>query len=212
MLPRWLSGKESTCQAGDADSIPRSGRSPVEGNGNPLQYSWGGNSTDRGDWWATVHGVLKSWTWLRDKIAAGAVYICQCHFLNSSHPLLPLLCPQANSLHLYLHSFPANRSISTISLDSIYIFTVQYLFFSFWLTSLCATGSRFIHFFSFFNVLLWGFLNCIYREDPLEKEMTTHSNTLAWKILWMEEPGRLQSMGLQRVGHNWATSLSFLSF
>ena len=121
MLPRWLSGKESTCQAGDADSIPRSGRSPVEGNGNPLQYSWGGNSTDRGDWWATVHGVLKSWTWLRDKIAAGAVYICQCHFLNSSHPLLPLLCPQANSLHLYLHSFPANRSISTISLDSIYI-------------------------------------------------------------------------------------------
>ena len=40
------------------------------------------------------------------------------------------------------------------------------------------------------------------REDPLEKEMATHSSTLAWKILWMEEPGRLQSMGLQRVGHD----------
>ena len=39
-------------------------------------------------------------------------------------------------------------------------------------------------------------------EDPLEKEMATHSSTLAWKILWMEEPGRLQSMGLQRVGHD----------
>ena len=39
-------------------------------------------------------------------------------------------------------------------------------------------------------------------EDPLEKEMATHSSTLAWKILWMEEPGRLQSMGSQRVGHN----------
>ena len=39
-------------------------------------------------------------------------------------------------------------------------------------------------------------------EDPLEKEMATHSNTLAWKIPWVEEPGRLQSMGLQRVGHN----------
>ena len=38
------------------------------------------------------------------------------------------------------------------------------------------------------------------REDPLEKEMATHSNILAWKILWMEEPGRLQSMGSQRVG------------
>ena len=39
-------------------------------------------------------------------------------------------------------------------------------------------------------------------EDPLEKEMATHSSTLAWKILWMEESGRLQSMGSQRVGHD----------
>ena len=38
-------------------------------------------------------------------------------------------------------------------------------------------------------------------EDPLEKEMATHSSTLAWKIPWTEEPGRLQSMGLQRLGH-----------
>ena len=39
-------------------------------------------------------------------------------------------------------------------------------------------------------------------EDPLEKEMATHSSILAWKIPWTEEPGGLQSMGLQRVGHN----------
>ena len=39
-------------------------------------------------------------------------------------------------------------------------------------------------------------------EDPLEKEMATHSSILAWKIPWTEEPGRLQSMGLQRVGHD----------
>ena len=39
-------------------------------------------------------------------------------------------------------------------------------------------------------------------EDPLEKEMATHSGTVAWKILWTEEPGRLQSMGSQRVGHD----------
>ena len=39
-------------------------------------------------------------------------------------------------------------------------------------------------------------------EDPLEKEMATHSSTLAWKIPWTEEPGRLQSVGLQRVGHD----------
>ena len=47
------------------------------------------------------------------------------------------------------------------------------------------------------------------REGPLEKEMATHSSALAWKIPWMEKPGRLQAMGLQRVGHDWATSLSF---
>ena len=45
------------------------------------------------------------------------------------------------------------------------------------------------------------------REDPLEKEMTTHSSTLVWKIPWTDEPGRLQSTGLQRVGHDWTTSL-----
>ena len=39
-------------------------------------------------------------------------------------------------------------------------------------------------------------------EDPLEKEMATHSSTLAWKISWMEEPHRLQSMGSQRIGHD----------
>ena len=47
-------------------------------------------------------------------------------------------------------------------------------------------------------------------EDPLEKEMATHSSTLAWKIPWTEEPGRLQSMGLQRVGHDWASLLHFM--
>ena len=51
------------------------------------------------------------------------------------------------------------------------------------------------------------------QEDPLEKEMATHSSTLAWKIPWAEEPGRWQSMGSQRVELDWVTSLSFfLSF
>ena len=40
------------------------------------------------------------------------------------------------------------------------------------------------------------------QEDPLEKEMAIHSSTIAWKIPWTEEPGRLQSMGWQRVGHD----------
>ena len=46
------------------------------------------------------------------------------------------------------------------------------------------------------------------QEDLLEKEMETHSSILAWKIPWMEESGRLLSMGLQRVWHHWATSLT----
>ena len=45
-------------------------------------------------------------------------------------------------------------------------------------------------------------------EDPLEKEMAIHSSTIAWKIPWIEEPGRLHSMGSQRVGHDRTTSCS----
>ena len=45
-----------------------------------------------------------------------------------------------------------------------------------------------------------------------EKAMAPHSSTLAWKIPWMEEPGRLQSLGSQRVGHDWVTSLSLFTF
>ena len=44
------------------------------------------------------------------------------------------------------------------------------------------------------------------QKDPLEKGMVTHSNNLAWKITWTEEPGGLQSIGLQRVGHDWVTN------
>ena len=49
------------------------------------------------------------------------------------------------------------------------------------------------------------------REDPLEKEMANYSSILAWKTPWIEEPSRLQSMGSQRVGHDWATSLSLFT-
>ena len=58
--------KASASNAGDLGSIPGSGRSPGEGNGTPLQDSCLENPMDRGAWWATVHGVAKSWTRLRD--------------------------------------------------------------------------------------------------------------------------------------------------
>ena len=62
-LPEGTSGKESACQSGDAKDlglIPGLGRSPGEGDGNPLQYSCLGNPVDRGAWWATVDGITES--------------------------------------------------------------------------------------------------------------------------------------------------------
>ena len=58
--------KESACNVGDPGSIPGSGRSPGEGNGNPPKYSWLENSMNRGAWWTTVHEVTKDQTQLND--------------------------------------------------------------------------------------------------------------------------------------------------
>ena len=52
---------------------------------------------------------------------------------------------------------------------------------------------------------MWEMLICsLDQEEPLEEEMATHSSILAWEIPWTVETGGLQSMGLQRIGHNWA--------
>ena len=129
-------GKESACSAGDLSSIPGSGRSCGEGNGNPLQYTCLENPMDKGAWQATVHGVAKSRTRLSD-------------FTRE--------CSGASLVAQMVKRLPA-----------------------LWETRVRSLG--------------W--------EDPLEKEMATHSSILAWKIPWMEEPGRLQSMGSQGVGHD----------
>ena len=63
----------------------------------------------------------------------------------------------------------------------------------------------------YFWFLLWFNIRIILIQQT-EKAMATHSSTLAWKIPWAEEPGRLQSMGLRRVGHDWGTSLSLFTF
>ena len=110
-FPGGSDGKESTCNVGDLGLIAGLGRSPGEGNGNPLQDYCLENPRDRGAWCTAVHGVARSRTRLSD-------------------------------------------------------FTFTFHF------------------------------------HALEKEMATHSSILAWRIPWTEEPGRLQSVGLQRVGRD----------
>ena len=66
-LSGGLGSKESACNAGDLGSVLGLGRSSGEGNGSPLQYACLENRMDRGAWCAIVHGVTKSWTWLRDR-------------------------------------------------------------------------------------------------------------------------------------------------
>ena len=67
---------------------------------------------------------------------------------------------------------------------------------NFWATSLVAQTVKHL------PAMRETWVQSLGQEDPLEKEMATHCSTLAWKITWMDEPGRLQSMGSQRVGHD----------
>ena len=84
-FPRWLSGKESTCKAGDVGSIPGSGGSLGGGQGNPFQYSHLQNPGDRGAWWTAVHTVAKSWTQLK-RMSTHAVYMCQSLIIRFTPP------------------------------------------------------------------------------------------------------------------------------
>ena len=63
-LPKWRMVKNPLASAGDTGLISGLGRSPGRGNGNPLQYSCLENPKDRGAWWASIHEISKSWTWL----------------------------------------------------------------------------------------------------------------------------------------------------
>ena len=74
------------------------------------------------------------------------------------------------------------------------------------------TQSSLIGSFLFLSIHFFHLLCCTTCPCMSEKAMAPHSSTLAWKTPWTEEPGRLQSMGSLRVGHDWATSLSLFTF
>ena len=106
--PWWRSSKESACSAGDSGSIPGSGRSPGEENGNPLQYSCLGNPMDRGAWWATVHEVAKSQIWLSNSTTAMSYLISASQTPPPPHPVIPtrLHLRVFELILLPVHSFP----------------------------------------------------------------------------------------------------------
>ena len=103
--------------------------------------------------------------------ATREVHICQwqCHCLSSSHLLFIPLSPQVHFLHLGLCSCPENMFTSAIFLDSHMRINIWYLFFSFWLTSLCITGSRFIHYnrLRFISFYGWVIFHRIYASHVL---------------------------------------------
>ena len=91
-FPGSSDSKASAYNVGDLGSIPGSGRSPGEGNGNPLQYSCLENPMDQGAWWATVHGVAKNQTRLSDftSLHFTPLHFTSLHFTSLHHFLLSL--------------------------------------------------------------------------------------------------------------------------
>ena len=94
-LTQWLSAKESACNAGDTGSIPGSGRSPGEGKGNPLQYSFLGNPMDRVALWAIVHEFSKQ-SWQRLNNDENIIYMYKGNKCVYKH------------IHLHIHTFGHN--------------------------------------------------------------------------------------------------------
>ena len=110
---------------GDLGSIPRLGRSPGEGNGNPLQYSYPENPMDRGAWWATVHGVTKSRTWLRDP-----TFILRNRFTKVNFHLIVLVFFTSSSMmgeecYLFSPVFPYSKAEHVLAIS---ISTMNHIF------------------------------------------------------------------------------------
>ena len=125
-VPQWLSSKESACKAGDAGSIPGSGRSPGGGRGNPLQHSCLENPRDGGDWWPTVHRVAESQRRLKrlsthaDRISPGKAPCGSKTFLERQEQLLPLYLSSGASglLRAHMEWLLFHMTILQISEDS----------------------------------------------------------------------------------------------
>ena len=135
---------------------------------------------DRGAGWATVHRVTKSWTQVKQLSRQAGMQMKSMHLYKKIHWNASLKsCWQIKGRRHYGMALeillPVNNRISLV------VQTVKNLP-------------------AMWETWVWS----LSQEDPLEKELATHSSVLAWKILWTEEPGRLEFTGSQRVGHDWS--------
>ena len=136
-------------------------------------------------WGAAVHGIAKSQTWLSD-----------CTGLNWTENFL------ANWIEFHFSCYcTLFVCVSNAQRQFVVVLTCNSLGFS----------SNLVENLVAKNLPARCGFDPRVRKIPLEKEMAIHSRTIAWKIPWTEEPGGLQSMGSQRVGHDWATSFHFTS-
>ena len=162
--------------------------------------------------------VIKSQTQFSDWDGIVSIYWFVCLFLSQCHTVLITValqyCLKARKIMPPVLSFllritlaifsPVQFSCSVMSdwvfaTWGLYIYIHVYVIYG---TSLVAQRLKRLPGMQETQVRSLGW------EDPLEKEMATHSSTLAWRIPWRKEPGGLQSKGSQRVRHDWATSLT----
>ena len=204
---------------------------------------------DGGAWWATVHGVAMSRTWLIDFtfivfVLSGVIsplisssilgtyqpweFIFQCPIFLPFHTVqgysrqeywsgLPFLspvdhifselstmtCPSWVALQGMAHSF--------IELDKAVVHVISFVSFLWLWFSFCWPSDGYVaslvaQRLKHLPAMKKTWVRSLGQEDPLEKEMATHSSILAWRIPWMEEPVGLQSMGSKRVRHDWTTN------
>ena len=149
-----------------------------EGNGNPLQCSCLENPRDGGAWWAAVYGVTQSQTRLKRLSSSSSSLYDKAKVAH--------LCAELSSLT----DSPSSPDHCCLGFCLDYCHELMFRVSPGGLDheeSACNVGDE---------------VQSLGLEDPLEKEMTTHSGVLACRIMWTEEPGGLQSMGSQRVGHD----------
>ena len=182
---------------------------------------------DRGAWWATVHQsflyvvIYCLLPWVRNVFQENS---CPLYWFTWDHDIKVWIrgwfalwsCPQNLTIEVYGEWKHSLKYIGPdVTLWNILAITTHnnykhVILFSFmplriW-TSLVAQTVKCL------STMRETWVRALGWEDPLEKEMAIHSSTIAWKIPWTEEPDRLQSMGSQRVGHDWATPLSIYHY